>query len=131
MNEPHPFDALENYNYLSLTTYRRSGEAVPTPVWFARSGDALYVFTDIESGKVKRIRNDPRVLLASCDMRGRVRSESIEAAARVLDEHKFGVADETLVQKYGWRYRAFRAYLRFRGKDVRSAFLEISARNTD
>lgn len=117
---PHPFDALENHNYLSLTTYRKTGEGVPTPVWFARTGGplggALYVFTDVESGKVKRIRNDPRVTLAPCDIRGRVRGGSIEAEARVLNRLEFEVADRALREKYGWRYRASMAYLRFRGR---------------
>lgn len=131
MDEPHPFDTLEDHSYLSLTTYRKSGERVSTPVWFARAGDALYVFTDVESGKVKRIRNDPRVSLAPCDMRGRVRGGSIEAAARALDEHEFALADRAFAGKYGWRYRGARTYLRFRGKDPRSAFLEISSRNTN
>lgn len=125
---PHPFDALEGHNYLSLTTYRRSGEGVPTPVWFAREGGALYVFTDSESGKVKRIRNDPRVTLAPCDLRGRVRggsAEGIAATARVMDRRESEVADRALAGKYGWRYKASRAYLRFRGKEPQSAFLEL------
>ena len=58
------FEYLEGHRYARLTTYRKSGEPVPIPVWFAvvrYADDRLYIFTDARSGKAKRIRNDPRV----------------------------------------------------------------------
>jgi len=53
-DDPHPFSTLEGHRYMRLTTYRRDGEAVSTPVWFAILDDRIHVFTDNESGKVRR-----------------------------------------------------------------------------
>lgn len=126
MNEPHPFDALEGHRYIALTTLRRSGEGVSTPVWFARVGGRLNVVTDIESGKARRIRNNPVVTLAPCDFRGRPRGGSVEAVARIMDEREFDVADRALRKKYGWQYRMFDLVIRSLGKSANHAFLEIS-----
>lgn len=129
MSGPQPFDALEGHRYIALTTYRKSGEEVSTPVWFVRAGDVLHVFTDVESGKVRRIRNDPRVTLAPSDFRGRPRGGSIEAVARIMDGPEFDFADCALREKYGWQYRTFRTVLRFQGKLSRSTFLELRPRH--
>ena len=56
--------------YLNLVTYRRSGTAVPTPMWFVEEGGVLYVRTPAKSGKVKRLRNNPRVRVVPSDGRG-------------------------------------------------------------
>ena len=64
--------ALGAERFVPLTTFRRSGAGVPTPVWVAQDGDALVVITPAESGKVKRLRNDPRVELQPCGRTGRV-----------------------------------------------------------
>ncbi len=66
-----PFDALGGERYVRLSTFRKSGAAVPTPVWFARLGENLYVVTGRNTGKVKRIRNNPDVTLAPSDFGGR------------------------------------------------------------
>ena len=123
--ERHPFKALESHSYARLTTYRRSGEPVPTPVWFAFLGDHVCVFTDVESGKVKRIRNNPRVRLAPSNFRGRPRGEEVGAEARVLDGGERETADRVLREKYGWRYRLVQAVIALLGKSARRAFLEL------
>ena len=66
------FATLGDEEFLSLTTFRRSGERVSTPMWVARDGDALLMFTPTTSGKVKRLRNDPCVELRPCGRFGRV-----------------------------------------------------------
>ncbi len=63
---------LGRQRYISLTTFKRDGTAVATPVWLATDGAALVVTTFLNTGKVKRIRHTPRVTMAPCDMRGRV-----------------------------------------------------------
>jgi len=78
--------SLTAARYLSLRTLRRDGSAVPTPVWFVVDGDRLLVWTDADSGKVKRIRVNPQVEVAACDVRGRVRGPSLSGTARVLDD---------------------------------------------
>jgi uncharacterized protein len=95
-----PFGALRGHTYVSLTTFRENGEAVPTPVWFAISDDRIYVGTDPESGKMKRIRNNPRVLLTVCDPWGRTRGESVEGVARPLEGEAPDVAWRALFGKY-------------------------------
>ena len=111
---------------MRLTTCRKSGEAVPTPVWFAPLGeDVLCVVTENGTGKVKRIRNNSRVTLAPSDFRGRPRGGSVEATARIVDEADGGAADRALREKYGWQYGAYWAVMRFR-KKAEHVFLEIS-----
>ena len=64
--------ALGHERFVSLTTFRRNGEGVATPVWVARDGDALVVITPEGTGKLRRLRRDDRVTLRPCDRRGRV-----------------------------------------------------------
>lgn len=84
-----------------VVTYRRDGIAVPTPVWAAEADGALYVRSERASGKVKRLRNDPRVLLAPCTVRGRPLGAPLEARARVLAAEHEPRAEQVLVGRYG------------------------------
>ena len=70
--------------YLSITSYRRDGTGVPTPVWFVADGERLLVETDAASYKVKRIRRDPHVSVAICSARGRTVGDPVEAHAEIL-----------------------------------------------
>src|SRR5918912_3187320 len=101
-NRPAPFAA---HRYLNLETYRRTGQPVATPVWFVTERDVIYVYTLASSGKVKRIRNNPRVRIAPCDARGRLRGTWAQATARIVDESEAGRAHALLVAKYGWMKR--------------------------
>jgi len=86
------FAAFAGHKYLCLETFKKSGEGVKTPVWFAAdpaasldSSDAkLYIYTIGASGKVKRMRNNPRVKIAPCDMRGNVLGEWVGAQAEIV-----------------------------------------------
>jgi uncharacterized protein len=101
---------LAGEKYVSLTTYRKNGESSAKPVWITGLGDGRIGFTtDATSLKVKRIRNDGRVRLQPCDMRGNVRAGTspVDADAVILDD---GEGDEAIVRaaiakKYGWQYR--------------------------
>jgi PPOX class probable F420-dependent enzyme len=73
--------ALPDAEYVSLTTFRRSGAAVATPVWAAPDGGTLVVWTRADSGKVKRLRHTARVLVAPCDVRGRLTGPAVEGVA--------------------------------------------------
>jgi PPOX class probable F420-dependent enzyme len=70
---------LANAHFVALTTFRRSGEPVATPVWVARDGSELLVLTPKGSGKVKRLRADPRVELAPCSRFGAVAPGAVVA----------------------------------------------------
>ena len=93
-------DLFRGHRYLNLETFRRSGVGVRTPVWFAESGGVLYVYTLAGSGKIKRIRNNPRVRLAPSDMRGRPLAEWVEGEARILPPEEAENADRLLNRKY-------------------------------
>jgi uncharacterized protein len=71
---------LADARFVSLTTFRRSGEAVSTPVWVGRDGGALVVLTPADSGKVKRLRRDPRVEIRPCGRFGAV-ADGVEPVA--------------------------------------------------
>src|SRR6476661_10290411 len=79
--------ALGDEKFVSLTTFRRSGVGVPTPVWIGREGDALVVTTPAGSGKVKRLRNDDRVEIRPCSRRGVVEdgAPKVTAVAELVE----------------------------------------------
>jgi PPOX class probable F420-dependent enzyme len=91
--------------YLSFETYRKNGTAVATPVWFAAGDDGLlYIYSEQNAGKVKRVRNNPTVRVAPCDIRGNLRGEWAPATARVLtDATEVSRADALLDKKYRWQ----------------------------
>ena len=106
------FAALGDEQYLSLTTFRKSGERVSTPMWVVRDGDALIMFTPQASGKVKRLRNSPRVELRPCNRMGRVKDgvEPVGGVAEVLtDEDSLERATGMIRRKYGLGYRVVMA----------------------
>ncbi len=104
-----PLSALDRQKYISLTTFRRSGTAVATPVWFVRLEDTLYVYTAATAGKVKRIRNAPQVQLAVCSIRGRVKGPTITAVARIVtDPQEQARARAALDAKYWLARRLLR-----------------------
>jgi PPOX class probable F420-dependent enzyme len=70
--------------FLSITSFKRDGTGVATPVWFVSDGSRLYALTDLHSPKVWRIRRNPKVLIASCRANGRLRREAIPGRAEVL-----------------------------------------------
>lgn len=90
--------------YISLTTFRKDGTPVATPVWFAEDAGKLYVWTRSDSWKVKRLRNDPRVEVRACDMRGRVAEGAVafEGSAELLGE--LSRVRRLLIRKYGWQF---------------------------
>jgi PPOX class probable F420-dependent enzyme len=97
------FAAFEGQKYLSLETFRKNGEGVRTPVWFAAEKDdaaALFIYTIGETGKFKRIRNNPRVRIAPCDMRGNVTGEFVEARAEILSGDAAAHGVRLLNRKY-------------------------------
>ena len=85
-----------------LVTYRRSGKAVPTPVWAAEADGRFYVRSEREAGKVKRLRRDPRLLVAPCTVRGKPLGAPFEATARVLDAEEEPVGERALAARYGF-----------------------------
>lgn len=77
------FDAVTG-NHILLVTYKRDGTPVPSPVWFAREGELIYVWTEVNAFKAKRLRRDERALIAPCSPRGVPRGAPVAAVGRVL-----------------------------------------------
>ena len=95
---------IQGQKYVSLTTFRKNGLGVKTPVWFAEENEKLLVMTRNDSGKYKRIRNNPQVKLAPCTMSGKITGPELVGVARVLPEAQWAAAKKALHRKY-WTSR--------------------------
>ena len=91
---------LQGQKYVSLTSFRKNGVGVATPVWFGEDEDKIYVMTRSDSGKYKRIRNNPHVLVAPCTMRGKITGPTFAATARILPEAEWPRARNVIQKKY-------------------------------
>ncbi|MEV7780976.1 PPOX class F420-dependent oxidoreductase [Kitasatospora sp. NPDC088351] len=104
---PSPQERLERLvrlsagSYLLVTTYKKDGTGVPTPVWVVRDGDALGIWTVADSWKVRRIRNRADVLVGPCDVRGNPTGEQYPATAEILGPERTAAYRTLLRQKYG------------------------------
>ncbi len=121
MSVPTLFD---HQSYLNLETFRKNGSGVKTPVWFVEDGGVLFVRTDAASGKVKRIRNHPKVHIAYCKMDGALLGDWIESSAHVVSDQEIDrKVDRLLGEKYGLMKSLFGLAASIRGR--KSAILEI------
>src|SRR5271169_2112036 len=127
MPESRAIKKLTKEAYISLATFRRNGQAVETPVWFAILDGKLYVVTDGTSAKVKRIRATKRVRLAACSVRGRVSGKWFDGRGRIVSEKKLVErAHDALQQKYGWQMWLLDTGSTLFGRIGRRAYLELS-----
>jgi PPOX class probable F420-dependent enzyme len=103
--------SLAGEKYISLTTFKRDGTPVATPVWgVSDDGRRLLVWTGASTWKVKRIRRDPHVRVAASDFKGKTRGETYDGVARLLDDSAGSVVDALLDRKY-WLSRRLLAPL--------------------
>ena len=119
-----PFSYLYPQQFVLLTTFRKNGTGVPTPVWFAPAQGNLYVMTPSSTAKIKRLHNNSRILLAPCDRSGNVIGEQVEASGRELPSSDARLADKALADKYGILYRIFAFFQKLR--KVKRSFIEIT-----
>ena len=122
MSSETPFPNLAGHQFMSLTTFRRNGVAVPTPVWFAERDGRLYVTTQAQAGKAKRIRATGRVTVAPCTMRGELLGAVAEGQARILPESEAARASQILEDKYGQQFTDVVA----RNPHAHRVFIEIA-----
>jgi len=99
------FASFQGHRYLSLETFRKNGQGVRTPVWFAAEPAAdvpqtLYVYSTADSGKAKRLRNNSRVRVAPCDARGNLRGDWLEARAAIVTGDEASRGMRLLNQKF-------------------------------
>jgi uncharacterized protein len=107
-DQPRRAERLEERfpgKYLSLTSYKRDGTGVATPVWFVIDDRRLLVMTDPESFKVKRIRRNPDVTIAPCTVTGRLRGAALPARAELLPQSERPHLDELMAGKHSWLAR--------------------------
>jgi PPOX class probable F420-dependent enzyme len=108
--EAGSFGSLRGRKYALIVTFRRNGKAVPTPTWFGLGQDGnVYTRTFADAGKVKRLRSNPRALLAPCDIRGKPLGPAIEGHARLLGPEEWDRAEQAIQANYGLGRRIYTA----------------------
>ena len=118
------FGALRGHKYALLVTYRRSGEPVPTPVWFGLDGqERLFVRTEAAAAKVKRVRADPRVLVGPSDARGKPLGPLAAGLGREVDAGGREHAEAVLTSSYGLGRRLYESTI---GARSPSTYLEVT-----
>ncbi len=116
---------LEKATFVALETFKKSGEGVVTPTWVTGEDGNLYIWTDRDSWKVKRIRKNPEVRICQSDVQGNPKGEWLDARARVLDSDQDREKARRLFRaKYRLQFLFFAAL----GRKTPKAILEISAR---
>jgi PPOX class probable F420-dependent enzyme len=113
--------ALFPGRYLSVTSFKRDGTGVATPVWFVSDNRRLLALTDLHSAKVRRVRRNPRVLVAPCRADGKLRSEPVSARVELLTSTpELERVRELLIERYKISYRlvmlVYRLGRRLRGE---------------
>lgn len=122
------FADLAKTQYILLTTFTKDGRPKRTPIWAAldkQRGDRLLVITQEKSWKVKRIRNTPRVTLATCTMNGRPTSEAIEGTAAILDKSETAAVYDAIGKRYGVVGKVFNFFSKLRGGMDNNVGLEL------
>ncbi|MGW0452283.1 PPOX class F420-dependent oxidoreductase [Gordonia sputi] len=114
-----PFDAATDAKYVQLTTFRKDGTPVASPLWATYDGESLVMWTETDSWKVKRIRRDPHVVVQACDARGKkLRGQPVDGTATILDAAGTDHARSVISKKYGIvGWVLVKASLIRRGKD--------------
>jgi PPOX class probable F420-dependent enzyme len=103
-------DLLRGHKNCLVVTYRRTGEAMPTPVWFGLGEDGrVYFRTEERVGKVKRIRANDRVLVGPCDSRGKPLAPAVEGRARILPPGEEARAESAIQANFGLGRRLYKA----------------------
>ena len=123
----NPLAVLDGHKFANLTTLRKNGQEVTTPVWFAKIGDNVYVVTIQATGKVKRLRNNPAARIGPSDQRGRPLGAQIAVVGRLLAESENAPVLQALNAKYGLMKRVIDFILRLRGTASQRIYLEFKA----
>lgn len=101
------FDELAGHKHCLVVTYRRSGEAVPTPVWFGLADGKVYFRSEKRVGKIKRIQASQRVLVGPCDSRGKPLGSAVEGQARLLPPEEEARAESAIQSNFGLGRRMY------------------------
>ena len=105
-----------NQQFINVETFRKNGQGVQTPVWFVEDNGTLYVRTGDNSFKVRRIRNNPRVRVMPCDVRGGPKGEWVEGQARFATAGEDKRVGQLLTKKYGLQKMIFETMSKLQGR---------------
>ncbi len=122
---------FRNGNYLSIITYTKSGKEIPTPVWFVAEKDKVYIATPKTTFKIRRIKNNPRVQIASCSRNGKVIGTYITGTAKLMPVEEQTITYNLFRKRYGVIFKLWSSDIKnlFRKKsrkEKRLAFVEIT-----
>ena len=99
---PEELVAYSKNKYITLETYRKNNEAVRTPVWFVIKHDLVYVVTRSQTDKVKRLKNNQKVKIATCTIKGKITGQWMHGTAKILTETETKDAVKWRDKKYGF-----------------------------
>jgi PPOX class probable F420-dependent enzyme len=111
----HQFDKS---NYINLETYRKNGSSVITPVWFVTLDKNFFVITKSDTGKVKRLRNNPKLRICPCDFRGKVKGQWLNGLATLKTPDAYPQIIRLRNKKYGFRSKLVSLFTRAKGTIV-------------
>ena len=114
MSKNNNISQFLNQKYINLETYRRNGQAVRTTVWFVMDAGTIYIRTDMNSGKVKRIKNNPNVRITPSGARGQLKGKWIEGKIKMAGSLELEHANQLLEQKYGIQGKIIRVFNKIR-----------------
>jgi uncharacterized protein len=124
---PVTFADVAKSEYILLTTFTKDGRPKPTAIWAVPQGDGLIAITQEKSWKVKRIRNTPRVTIATCDRRGNPKGDAVEAIAGILDKSANGATYDAIGKRYGLLGKTFNVFSKLRGGMENNVTIELKA----
>lgn len=105
---------LSKFKYIDIETYRKNGTGVRTPIWFVVYQGLIYFRTDDKSGKVKRIRNNPHVRIAPCDIRGNVKGNWSDGNVNFAGSAESSIVYSMIDEKYGFVATLIRIFNKIR-----------------
>ena len=120
------FASLRHEEFVVLTTFRTTGEPVPTTVWFAEADGKIYITTLVHLKKVDRIRANPKVQLIPSDRIGNTHGTTLEAQARIMETNEFSRAQSALQKKYGEQYVVVTSQMDTRHPPESRIFIEVA-----
>ena len=109
---------LESEKYISLETYKKNKEAVRTPVWFVIKNDLVYVLTRDQTGKIKRLKNNQNVKIATCNIKGKITGELTKGTAKILSDSETSEVSKWRDKKYGFFSRVAKVLTKSKGKII-------------
>ena len=114
MSKNNNISQFLNQKYINLETYRRNGQAVLTTVWFVMDAGTIYIRTDMNSGKIKRIKNNPNIRITPSGARGQLKGKWIEGKIKMAGSLELEHANQLLEQKYGIQGKIIRVFNKIR-----------------